>query len=75
MTDGKGYFQLKEVRYSEFTFMGYEAPSLVVNEAIYKEGYQKKAIEFFNPFGGGIKKGAFHNADTIFLRRSPLIIR
>jgi hypothetical protein len=74
-TDAKGYFQLKELRYSEFTFMGYEAPPLMVNETIYKEGYQKKSIALFTPFGGGIRKGALHNADTIFLRRIPLIIK
>lgn len=73
LTDIKGYFQLKELRYCEFTFIGYEAPPLMVNETIYKEGYEKKSIELFNPFGGGIRKGAVHNADTIFLKRSPVI--
>lgn len=73
LTNTKGYFQLKELRYSEFTFMGYEAPPLMVNEPISKEGYKNKSIELFNPFGGGQKKGAIHNADTIFLKRSSII--
>ncbi|WP_236025389.1 hypothetical protein [Flavobacterium geliluteum] len=73
LTDQNGYFQLKELRYSQFTFAGFEAPSLMVNEPVNKEGYQKKAIELFNPFGGGIKKGALHNADTIFLSKSEII--
>lgn len=73
LTDIKGYFQLKELRYSEFTFVGYEAPPLMVNEAIYKEGYEKKSIELSNPFGGGIRKGAVHNCDTIFLKKAPII--
>lgn len=69
LTDTKGYFQLKEQRYSQFTFFGYEAPPLLVNEEIYKEEYEKKAIHLFNPFGGGNRKGTIHNADTIFLKR------
>ena len=73
LTDIKGYFQLKELRYSEFTFVGYEAPPLMVNESIYKEGYEKKSIELFNPFGGGIRKGVVHNCDTIFLKKAPII--
>lgn len=73
LTDVNGYFQLKELRYSQFTFVGYEAPPLIVNEAISKEGYDKKHIELFNRFGGGIRKGSIHNADTIFLKRTPIL--
>lgn len=73
LTDANGYFQLKELRYSQFTFVGYEAPPLLVNELISKEGYDKKHIELFNPFGGGIRKGSIHNADTIFLKRTPIL--
>ncbi|QGK74117.1 hypothetical protein [Flavobacterium sp. SLB02] len=74
LTDTKGHFQLKELRYSEFTFVGYEAPLLMVNEAIIKEGYENKSIQLFNPFGGGIRKGAVHNCDTIFLKRAPVTV-
>jgi hypothetical protein len=69
LTDIKGYFQLKELRYSEFTFIGNEAPPLMINEAIYKENYEKKSIQLFNPFGGGNRKGTIYNADTIFLKK------
>ncbi|KQB42460.1 hypothetical protein RC62_3466 [Flavobacterium aquidurense] len=72
ITDTNGHFQLKELRYSEFTFIGNEAPPLFVNEAIIKEGYEEKFIELFNQFGGGIRKGAIHNSDTIFLKRKPI---
>lgn len=50
-----------------------EAPPLTVNEAIIKDGYENKSIQLFNPFGGGIRKGAVHNCDTIFLKRTPII--
>lgn len=73
LTNTKGYFQLKELRYSQFTFMGHEAPPLMVNEPITKEGYEKKSIALFNPFGGGIRKGAIYHADTIFLKKTPII--
>ncbi|MCC9070097.1 carboxypeptidase-like regulatory domain-containing protein [Flavobacterium sp. F-65] len=73
-TNELGYFNLKEIRYSEFTFVGYEAPPLFVNEAIYKEGYEKKTIELHNPFGGGIRKGALHNMDTIYLKKTAVLI-
>lgn len=68
-TDVKGYFQLKELRYIQFTFAGYEAPPLMVNEPVYKQGYENKFIELFNPFGGGNRKGTIHNTDTIFLKK------
>ena len=73
MTDTKGYFQLKELRYSQLTFLGFEAPSLMVNEAVTKEGYEAKSISLFNPHGGGHKKGAKHDADTIFLKKTAII--
>jgi hypothetical protein len=68
-TNSNGYFELKEKRYSQFTFVGYEAPPLHVNEPISKVGYEKKSINLFNPFGGGIRKGYVHNVDTIFLKK------
>lgn len=68
-TDIKGYFDLKEMRYSQFTFVGYEAPPLHVNESIYKEGFEKKSIDLHSTFGGGMRKGAIHNADTIYLKK------
>lgn len=73
LTNNKGYFLLKELRFSQFTFIGYEAPPLIVNEAIYKEGYENKTIALFNPFGGGNRKGTTVNADTIFLKKAPII--
>ncbi|OXG06940.1 hypothetical protein BC749_107154 [Flavobacterium araucananum] len=73
LTDKNGYFQLKELRYSQLTFLGYEAPPLQVNESVYKEGYDKKTIELFNPFGGGNRKGTVHNVDTIFLKKTLIL--
>lgn len=73
MTDTKGYFKLKELRYSQLTFLGFEAPTLLVNESVQKEGYETKFIALFNPHGGGHKKGAKHDADTIFLKKKPII--
>lgn len=68
-TNGSGYFNLKEKRYRQFTFVGYEAPPLMVNEAVYKEGYQREYINLHNPFGGGMRKGAIYNMDTIYLKK------
>ncbi|MBF7091655.1 hypothetical protein IUY40_08890 [Flavobacterium sp. ALJ2] len=74
LTNTMGYFSLKEIRYSQFTFVGYEAPPLLVNEAVYKEGYEKKSIDLHNPFGGGMRKGAVYNTDTIYLKRTAIPI-
>lgn len=71
-TGANGYFELKELRYSQLTFLGFEAPLLMVNEVITKEGYEKKFIALFNPHGGGHKRGAKHDADTIFLKKTPM---
>ena len=72
LSQTNGYFSLAEKRYRQFTFFGFEAPTLAVNEAIKKEGYESQNIQFIQPFGGGMKKGAFHNADTIYIKKTIL---
>lgn len=72
LTDQRGYFQLEELRYSQWTFAGSEAPPLMINELVHKDGYQKKSIEAYNSYGGGNRKGSTHNADTIFLKKAIL---
>lgn len=72
LSQSNGYFSLKEKRYRQFTFFGFEAPPLAVNEPIEKEGYKTENIQFIQPFGGGMKKGALHHADTIYIKKSIL---
>ena len=69
ISGNNGYFTLNEKRYRQFTFFGFEAPPLSVNEKIEKEGYESQNIQFMNPFGGGARKGSLHNADTIYLKK------
>ncbi|WP_278021715.1 hypothetical protein [Flavobacterium ginsengisoli] len=45
---------------------------MAVNEAIKKEGYESQNIQFMRPFGGGMKKGAFYSADTIYIKKNIL---
>ncbi|WP_286969363.1 hypothetical protein [Flavobacterium sp. UBA4854] len=71
-SQANGYFLLAEKRYRQFTFFGFEAPTLAVNETIKKEGYEYQNIQFMQPFGGGMKKGAFYNADTIYIKKNIL---
>lgn len=70
LTDETGYFNLKEKRYPQFTFFGYEAPPVIVNEGVFKEGYEKETIALYNSFGGGLRKGTIHQADTIYLKKA-----
>lgn len=72
LSKSNGYFSLDEKRYRQFTFFAFEAPTLSVNEVIKKEGYESQSIQFMQPFGGGMKKGAFHNADTIYIKKNIL---
>jgi len=72
LTDTNGYFQLKELRYSQFTFVGSEAPPLMADEPVYKENYEQKYIKLFSKYGSGNRKGSLHNADTIFLKRKSI---
>lgn len=72
ISSNNGYFILDEKRYREFTFFGFEAPPLSVNEKIEKEGYESQNIQFMNPYGGGARKGSLHNADTIYLKKIML---
>ena|SRR6218665_648885 len=69
VSQSNGYFSLKEKRYHQLTFLGFEAPNLMINEPINKEGYESQQIQFMQPFGGGLKKGALHNSDTIFIKK------
>lgn len=69
-TDSAGYFCLPEIRYNRFLpaeILHTEAPSVFYREAIAKEGYKRKTIDYFNKFGGGLKKGAHRELDTIYL--------
>ncbi|MFB9080536.1 hypothetical protein ACFFLS_20595 [Flavobacterium procerum] len=75
LSENNGYFSLNEKRYRQFTFFGFEAPPVIVNEAIEKEGYESQSIQVMNPFGGGARKGSLHNADTIYLKKTPIQIR
>ncbi|WP_243860509.1 hypothetical protein [Flavobacterium poyangense] len=70
LTNEMGYFNLKEKRYSQFTFFGYEAPPIAVNETVFKDGYEKETITLYNSFGGGLRKGTIHHADTIYLKKA-----
>ncbi|KAF2510612.1 hypothetical protein [Flavobacterium foetidum] len=72
LSENDGHFTLNEKRYHQFTFFGFEAPSLVVNETIKKEGYESQNIQFMQPFGGGMKKGALHTTDTLYLKKIPI---
>lgn len=70
-SQNNGYFSLDEKRYLQFTFWGFEAPALSVNETVEKECYKSQKIQFINKFGGGVKRGALHNVDTLFLKKIP----
>lgn len=69
VSQSNGSFLLKEKRYHQFTFFGFEAPTIAVNESVKKEGYQIQNIQFIIPHGGGAKKGASHIADTLYLKK------
>lgn len=68
-TDSSGYYQLNEIRYTEFAFPGTEAPPLNIYEIVTKRGYVNDTINVFSPYGGGSGKGAHLNIDTIFLKK------
>ena len=68
-TNNLGYFELKERRYLEFTWLGMEAPPIYINEIVYHADYLNDTIQLFSNFGGGLKRGAHWEVDTIFLKR------
>lgn len=69
LTDSTGYYKLKEKRYLQITWIGMEAPPLLVREVVEKKGYMKDTIKGFNKYGGGMRKGAHWKMDTVFLER------
>ena len=69
LTDTLGFYKLKEKRYVEFTFPGKEAPPLVIQEIVEKEGYKNDTIINFSKYEGGQRKGAYRHVDTVYLDR------
>lgn len=72
LTDKNGKFKLAEQRYNAFfltEIFAMEAPPMMVNEIVEKEGFEKDAVSMFSKYGGGQVKGAKTNIDTIFLRK------
>lgn len=72
ITDKNGAFLLPEIRYNKFfltEMFAMEAPPLMVNEPIIKEGFEQDAITMFSTWGGGQAKGAKSSVDTINLRK------
>lgn len=70
LTDSTGFYEFEEIRYREFTFIGFEAPPINMEFIINKEGYIADTIEAINPYGGGMGKGAHWEMDTMFLKRN-----
>lgn len=68
-TDSTGYYELEELRYRQFTWMGFEAPPLRVFEIAEKADYISDTIQAYNKYGGGMRKGAHWDMDTLFLKR------
>ncbi len=64
-TDSTGYYELKEKRYREFTWVGKEAPPLRVEELVVIDGYTTDTIKGWNPFGGGLRKGAHWEMERV----------
>lgn len=69
LTDSTGYYEFDEIRYREFTFIGFEAPAVNKVLIFKKEGYVADTIKARNPYGGGMKKGTQWPMDTVFLKR------
>ena len=61
VTDLQGYFSLDEQRYYAFLLteiLAMEAPMVYVQEHVSKVGYQSCFLTYYNPYGGGQRKGA-----------------
>ncbi|NQX39957.1 hypothetical protein HQN84_13965 [Pedobacter steynii] len=68
-----GSFLLPERRYHKFLLSEMfimEAPPLMVMERIEKEGFEPDEIYTFNRYGGGNRRGAKYNVDTLFLKKT-----
>ena len=68
LTDSEGYYEMEEIRYREFTFIGYEAPPINIEFVVNMDGYEADTIRAKNPYGGGMRKGAHWQMDTLFLK-------
>ncbi len=69
-TNSEGYYELKEKRYLDLTFIGMEAPPLFIQEVIVKKGFISDTIKRFSTFGGAARRGTHWKIDTVFLERN-----
>jgi hypothetical protein len=68
-TDAGGYFELEEKRYRQFTWIGMEAPPVIIQEEVSKEGYETYHIDEFLLYGGGQGEGAHWALEPILLHK------
>lgn len=68
-TDNRGYYEMKEKRYLQFTTPGTEAPPVMLRERVIMEGYQPDSLFSLHLYGGGMPKGASWIMDTIFMKK------
>lgn len=71
-TDNNGKFYLKEQRTNRFLLtemLSMEAPPVFFVLDIEKEGFHSYSKDFFQRHGGGRRKGALDNLDTIYMKR------
>ena len=70
-TDADGYFELPRRCYREMTFVGREAPPLMVSELVEMTGYETVHITGFSTFGGSnCSDGSDLEIEPIYLGRS-----
>lgn len=69
LTDSTGYYEFKEIRYREFTFAGFEAAPVNMVLIFNIDGYISDTIKADHPYGGGMRRGAHWQMDTVFLKR------
>ena len=71
-TDTNGYFRLPAKTHSAFILTELfimEAPALMVNFNISKQGYELDRFEYFSGHGGGLSKDTKWNLDKIYLKK------
>ena len=69
-TNANGYYELAEIKTTDLTFPGMEAPPIFVHEIVSKKGYENDTIKEFNNRCGYSQVEMHWEIDTIFMKRA-----
>jgi hypothetical protein len=67
VTNSDGYYELKEKRYRQWTFIAMEAPPMRFNLLYAMPGYEKQDVRHIYSYGGSAPKGEHMELEAVHM--------